>query len=206
MVLLGIVGAMVGVVTRATLGTSRGTSLRTEDLNSAQVALDVMSKLIRTATHPAVASGSSTVPTAFVTAGGTDISFYGYNAPGEGPSLIRFYESGSDLIEQVSPATNCVDPLTFGTTSQRTIATNLTSGQTIFTYYAEPTSSYPGGSPMPTPSTGTESITDPVTEPVEVGISLTVQSDSSVAATTASTQVQLPNMNVGVSRLPVTSC
>jgi prepilin-type N-terminal cleavage/methylation domain-containing protein len=149
-IVFGILASAVVATMTSTLGFFRGTTARASDLNGAQVAVDAIAKELQTATVPPVASGA-TPPDAVISAGPSDLSFYSYDTPGEGPSRVRFFiDSSSQLIEQRTPATNCVPPFVYGAMTHRVLATGVTSGDpSLFSYDAPPTVAFPTGSPLP---------------------------------------------------------
>jgi prepilin-type N-terminal cleavage/methylation domain-containing protein len=143
-----LAGAVVATMT-STLGFFRGTNARANDLNGAQVAVDAISKALQTASVPPVASG--TAPDAVISAGPTDLSFYSYDTPGKGPSKLRFFINPSgQLIEQRTAATNCAPPYTYSAMTQRVLASGVSGGDpSLFVYDAQPTTTFPAGSPLP---------------------------------------------------------
>lgn len=205
MVMFSIIMVVVMTAVIASLRTYRGTSARAIDQNSEQVALDAMSKALRTAAPQPVASG--TAGNAILTAGPTDLKFYTYDVAGMGPSLVEFQVSGTNLTESVSHATNCTPPFTYGPTVTRTVATGLTAGQTVFTYATAATSGAPSGTTL-TPTGSPALLSAANLANVElVTLNLSVASNSNAAAaTTAFSTVSLSNHLVASAKIPGTSC
>jgi prepilin-type N-terminal cleavage/methylation domain-containing protein len=210
-VIFGMIGAALTATVIITSQTVRNTSARADDLNNVQVALEDMTKLIATAANPPVPAGQTQV-TALITAKNNDLSFYGYNKPGQAPSLIRFYvDSSNQLIESYTPSSQCVWPYTWDTTQTRSrvLARNLTPGQTVFTYFAAPTTPYPQGSPLPltgSPAALDTTTSSPLVEEVGLSLSVDVVTAPDIPPTVATTQILLPNHQVDAQLLPESAC
>lgn len=191
--------------------TYRGTNERASNLGGAQLAVDAMSKLIQTAAQPPVANGG-TSPSAIITGTGNDLKFYGYNLPGQGPSVIEFSVNASgQLVQSVTPSTNaganiCTPPFSYGTTTTRVLANGLSTTATIFTYATQSTPPTIGGSTLTLSGTpaALSSAQAATVELVKINMSVNVSSNPKVSNTGAQTLVTLPNKLV--TSIPGTSC
>jgi prepilin-type N-terminal cleavage/methylation domain-containing protein len=208
-----VLGLAVMATTITTMRTTRNTSARNDDLNKVQVAMDAMTKYIRTAAQPPVPSGVA-ASTAMISAGPTDIQFYGYDKPGAAPSLIRYYVDGTNrLIEERTPTSQCTAPYTWAAANKQTrvLATNLSTGQTIFVYHTVPVSApvpMPTGSPLPTSgSPAVVAAADLVNiDSVAITLSVDVPTSPDIPSTRASSTVALQNHDANNTLLPGAAC
>lgn len=211
--LFTVLGLAVTGLTIGTFRTARSVGARNDDVAKVQVAMDAMSKYIRTAAQPPPALGGPSL-TAVISAGPTDLTFYGYDKPGAAPSLIRYYvDAGNRLIEEHTPSLQCQAPFQWNAADKRTrvLATNLTPGQAIFGYNTAP---QPAPTPMPTgsplPTTGTPPVVAAVSlgsiDSVAIMLSVDVPTSPDIVSTTATTVVQLQNHDADVILIPGQAC
>lgn len=213
MVIFAVLALAVMTLTITTLRTARNTMARNDDLNKVQVAMDAMSKYIRTAAEPPVAAGGVPI-NALVLAGPADVRFYGYDAPGAAPSLMRFYVDASNrLIEEHTATLQCAAPYTWAPANKRTriLATNLSPAQTIFVYNTAPQGDptpLPTGAPLPT--SGSPAQVNPAVlstiDSVAITLSVDVPTSPNIPAMTATTHVQLLNHAADRTLIPGAAC
>jgi type II secretory pathway pseudopilin PulG len=206
----GIVGTIVMVSISVTLGTSRATNARVNNLSGAQVALDAMSKLIQTAAQPPAVEGA-TPAAAIITAKTNDLKFYGYDNPGAPPAQIEFAVVGDELRETVTPSTNtgpdaCMPPYAYGSGVTRVLATGVSAGP-VFSYFSQPTAASLAGVALAPGGSGSLSAADlPDVELVGMNLEVGQDSQPKVAGTNAVVTVALPNHLVDPLNVPGSAC
>ena len=157
---------------------------RVDNLNQAESAMDVASKVLRTGT--ALTSGTSP----FVVATATDITFYAALDATGGPRRIRIYVDGSNRLVEVTtlPDAGSVAPnYTYtGASRTRTLAQYVTNGSTpVFTFYDA------AGAQVAAPVTGSTLLT---IRAVGIQLSISVKQNGRAPATTLVNRVRLPNV------------
>lgn len=197
--ILGIVLAMVQTTLVFSQRTVSGTGVRITEEGQAKTAIDAVSKLLRTAVLPSQlnATGSSATAAAFIQGTKNSVQFYANinnDANTMGPSQVSYTLSASGtLTETVRPpdahaATNynytytCTPGPTCPVTT-RVLAYNVSTTQTMFTYYTKSGAAITDATLTAAELTSVDSI----------DVVIQVKSSSTVQATTLTERVTLPN-------------
>jgi len=195
--ILGIVLAMVQTTLILTQRTVAGTGARVNQTQQARVAIDSITKVLRTAVLPSQlnGTGSSSSAAAFIQGTSTSVQFYANinnDANIIGPSQVTYAVSASGtLTEKVQPpdahaAGNYNYQYTCTTCAViRVLATNVSTSQAMFTYYTQ----------------SGATITDPVltaadlssVDSVDVVVQVKASANQTIQATTLYERVTLPN-------------
>jgi type II secretory pathway pseudopilin PulG len=212
MVLFGILGTVIMTAMIATQQTSRNVGVRSRDLSNVQVAVEAMSKRLRTA---AVRPTTGTPGLAISSAGPSSITFWGYISAGKAPSQVSFYlDAQQRLMESIAATTQCTVTLdsqwTYGTPRVRVLATRVSSTTQLFTYHSPPTASggtYAGATIATTGAGSTVPAAQlPDVDSVEINLSVDLPSSPDIPSASAITQVNLPNQVVSAENVPENAC
>lgn len=180
-------GSLILGVVATTFATARGTvsgiSARTTNTQQQRVALDSLTKNLRTAVDV------PTVPSGFCYARPNEVMFYAQIvAPDLLPTLMRFsVDANRNLVEQRSPAGSAVAPCTtttFGRT--RILANNVLRTQPLFTYKKI------DGTDLSAIGTGVADLT--AIDAISIRLAVQTPTVPAVPQTTVTTFVRLPNL------------
>ena len=206
MIVMVILGAIMGIATTAMITSTRtmgNNSQRLSEVSQTKVAVEGMSRVLRTAIMPSLLNGTCTDCPAFITGDGRTVQFYanidntpppssGYTQ--SGPRKVTYTATtGGVLTETVQlPNSHLVTDYNYqyctpGTgcpVRTRTLARNIPSAATLFTYYDK------AGATIATPL---QSSTSRLSAVDSIDIMLPVQISNRVETSTVTTRVTLPN-------------
>lgn len=220
-VLFGVISALVTSLTINTLRQTAALGTRMNNVDAARVAMDALSKTLRTAVQPAQlqstcvsCSGGVSGATAIKAATASSVQFYSNSALATGPQKLTYTaqwdaaQGAATLTESKQPAdagsapnfTYC-NPGPACPVAKRTLVTGLAwpLAAPLFTYFDDSAARM---SPGPSGLTSSQ-----LYAVHSVGITLSVRKTNSyrVGSTTIVNQVSLPNVYAGVLPLPVAS-
>lgn len=206
MLVLGILSTAVATLFIGSLRTTQSTQTRLEQENSARVAVEAMTRVLRTAVLPsslASCSPSCGATAAFIEGTPTSVAFYAdidNTNNSVGPSQVTFsIDPANELVETVQPADPgsaatgyTWTPCTLGapgcSLQKRVLATNVTTAASnLFTYY-----SYGDLTPI----SGTLNATQLANvDAVDIVLAVHKPGDERVAPTSYVGRVALPNVD-----------
>jgi prepilin-type N-terminal cleavage/methylation domain-containing protein len=199
--LMGIIFAIAFTAMIQAQTTVRGNASRLDQTQQAKLAMDAMTRTLRTAVLPSQIGGGSATTSAFVEGRWNKVSFFA-NVNNEddlnGPSKATYeLTSTGDVVETIQPSSGkdastgefayCTVGAVGCKVSTRTIARKVVYDPTkpLFTYYSV---TDVDGLPLPL-----DAATLPTVNSMDVNVSIKVGKD--VVASTVVTRVSLPNAN-----------
>jgi prepilin-type N-terminal cleavage/methylation domain-containing protein len=198
--MLGVISALAFGALIGSQKTVRGNQDRLNQTQQSKLAVEALSKSLRTAVLPSQISCGSCDPTAFMAASWNTVSFYAnINNPSNtiGPSKVTYtLATNGTLTETVQPPdphaasnfnyTYCTPGPTCAVFT-RTLARKMvySAAKPVFTYY-NPTT--PGALTTPLTTATLKTVNS-------VDISVTVKAGTTVPGSTVVTRVSLPNAN-----------